>query len=156
MTEINPIQIQTVQNNQNVQAVPNQNQVNTANTQESKTPSDAVTINNATLRPPVGVENPFTQNPFYQANNQNTTQSQSPVPPNYPFINESNFILHTTTSHTGNLWTYLIAGGLGLFTGLALGSLMNYGYYCYYPMYYSYFYSPWWYNCGLGYNWWCC
>ncbi|MCS6955013.1 MAG: hypothetical protein NZM44_01475 [Candidatus Calescibacterium sp.] len=164
MTEINKVSGTT--SNQQVQTPQIQNQVSShqiGNQQVSNTPNDTVIVNNvdnSKLIPPIGNENPFVQNPFYQAQQANMFPNNQPfmnqfnqtnyVPMNQPFINQANY-----SENTGNnLWKYLLAGGLGLFTGLALGSMMPYSYYCYYPMYYSYFYSPCWYNFGWNYWWW--
>lgn len=106
------------------------NQDSSLNNQVNNTyPNDILITNN----------NSLVQNPFYQAQ----------IPTNPLYLNQTNF-----QSSGNDLWKYLLAGGIGLFTGLALGSLMPYSYYCYYPMYYSYFYSPCWYNFGW-YNYWC-
>jgi len=153
---------------QNIQSINTNNPINVNNQllanksaqQQSNvqinTPNDMIFLN-----PAIKNENPYIQNPFYLANLQQNIQ-QNPqynqaigLPFNYnqPFINEASFIPYNTVNSKGNLWKYLLVGGLGLFTGMALGSLMNYGSYFYYPMYYSYYYSPWWYNCGYGYGW---
>lgn len=135
-------QTQNVNNQlKQVQQTNQTNQDSSLNNQVNSTyPNDIlITNNNPPIVPPIGVENPFVQNPFYQAQ----------IPTNPLYLNQTNF-----QSSGNDLWKYLLAGGIGLFTGLALGSLMPYSYYCYYPMYYSYFYSPCWYNFGW-YNYWC-
>lgn len=152
MTEINKVsgtnsnqQIQILQNQSQAQS---QGQIRNQFVDQSST-KDAVTVNidNSQIVPPLGNENPFVQNPFYQA------QQFGKIPQvqyNQPFINQANY----TESFSNNLWKYLLVGGLGLLTGLALSSFMPYSYCLYYPMYYSYFYSPCWYNFSWNYQWW--
>lgn len=148
MTEIK--KINSGQEIQKLQPSQNQSSVQTFNQAQNQPVKDTVVVNtfdNSKIVPPVGNENPFLQNPFYQA------QQLGAIPQtqyNYPFINQANY----TENTSNNLWKYLVVGGLGLFTGLALGSLMSYSYYMYYPMYYSYLYSPCWYNFGWNYWWW--
>lgn len=89
------------------------------------------------------IGNPFTQNPFYQLMYNNPY-----------FINSAYYDPNVNAvNNSGNLWKYLLVGGLGLLTGAALSSMMFYSYPLYYPMYYSYYYSPCWYS-FYPYMWW--
>ncbi len=85
--------------------------------------------------------NPSMNNNLQIADLYNNSHNNSVYQSQYNFVQ----------SKGSNLWKYLLAGGLGLFTGLVLGSMMPYSYYFYYPVYYSYYYSPCWYNFGCYY-----
>ncbi|MFN3478656.1 MAG: hypothetical protein ACK4ZM_04770 [bacterium] len=144
MTEIN--KVNNLSNQQSVINQQNQITTNTNPQNNPTTPNDFININNNPTLPPMLnniPENPYILNPFYQANQFQTNQA---VYPTYaPTYLTSESLVENKIS---NLGKYLLAGGLGLFTGLMLGSMMPYGYYLQYPMYYSYYYTPCWYNFG--------
>jgi len=137
-----------IQNNPNANIQDSFNLNNTNKTEINNTSLNSQEINNQISQLSSMIGNPFTQNIFYQ----------NPMMYNNPYlINTANYDSNITnvnsTSNSGSLWKYLLAGGLGFLTGAALSSLMFYSYPLYYPMYYSYDYSPCWYN-FYPYIWW--
>lgn len=134
MTEISKVTNNTLPNQQSVTNQRNQI-LSDPSPKHNIITNDSIMINNIP-------ENPYIQNPFYQANQQANQIASPAYTPTYLTSGT------LTENQSSNLWKYLLTGGLGLFTGLMLGSMMSYSYYLYHPMYYSYYYTPCWYNFG--------